>query len=165
MDAGGRRTRRRGSTLSDRLRVGLMFGGRSVEHEVSVVSARGVAGAMRETDLECVPIGVTGDGRWLSPEHSARILEGDMPIYVEAGSAISSLLFNKLNPPRLFRQYEGQPGEPGALQFNVDMSDRYYPRSGDFHEDLLTAEEYYLLIMAADMNGAAYSRYNNPQYQ
>jgi D-alanine-D-alanine ligase len=65
--------------VSGGLRVGLMFGGRSVEHEVSVVSARGVAGAMRETDLECVPIGVTGEGRWLSPEASARILEGEIP--------------------------------------------------------------------------------------
>ena len=58
--------------------MGLLFGGRSVEHEVSVVSARGVARAMRATDLECVPIGVTGEGRWLSPELSARILDGEL---------------------------------------------------------------------------------------
>jgi len=64
--------------LSDRLRVGLLFGGRSVEHEVSVVSARGVARAMRATDLECVPIGVTAEGRWLSPELSTRILDGEL---------------------------------------------------------------------------------------
>jgi len=41
-----------------------------------VVSARGVSAAMRSTSLTCVPIAVEGDGRWLSPELSARILGG-----------------------------------------------------------------------------------------
>ncbi|HXV76195.1 MAG TPA: D-alanine--D-alanine ligase family protein [Candidatus Polarisedimenticolaceae bacterium] len=58
-------------------RVGLLFGGRSVEHEVSLSSARGVARAMGETALVCVPIGVTPEGRWLSPEVSRAILDGD----------------------------------------------------------------------------------------
>jgi D-alanine-D-alanine ligase len=57
-------------------RVGVLFGGRSVEHEVSVDSARSVAGALAEGDLVCVPIGVTGDGRWLSPELSRTLLDG-----------------------------------------------------------------------------------------
>jgi D-alanine-D-alanine ligase len=57
-------------------RVGLLFGGRSVEHEVSVTSARGVARAMGDTNLTCVPVGVTPDGRWLSPDLSRTILEG-----------------------------------------------------------------------------------------
>jgi len=63
--------------MSGRVRVGLLFGGRSVEHEVSLVSARGVAAAMRATELELVPLGVTGDGRWLSPARSREILDGD----------------------------------------------------------------------------------------
>lgn len=57
-------------------RVGLLFGGRSVEHEVSIVSARGVDAAMARTSLTCVPLGVAGDGRWLSPEASRRVLAG-----------------------------------------------------------------------------------------
>ena len=48
-----------------------------MEHEVSVDSARSVAAAMRESLLDCVPIGVTGDGRWLSPELSLSFLDGD----------------------------------------------------------------------------------------
>jgi D-alanine-D-alanine ligase len=63
--------------VSEGQRLGLLFGGRSVEHEVSVVSARGVAGALEQTDLVAVPIGVTGEGRWLSPELSRRILDGE----------------------------------------------------------------------------------------
>jgi D-alanine-D-alanine ligase len=60
--------------VSERLRVGLLFGGASVEHEVSLVSARGVAGAIDPERFETVPIGITGDGRWLAPEESARVL-------------------------------------------------------------------------------------------
>jgi D-alanine-D-alanine ligase len=64
--------------LSPARRVGLLFGGRSVEHEVSVTSARAVAEALRQANLVCVPIAVTGDeGRWLSPEASAAILASD----------------------------------------------------------------------------------------
>ena len=62
--------------MSGRPRVGLLFGGRSVEHEVSVISARAVAIALRQTSFECVPIGVAGNGRWLSPEWSQTILSG-----------------------------------------------------------------------------------------
>jgi len=63
--------------MNQRLRVGLLFGGRSVEHEVSVVSARGVSAALRESEMECIPVGVTGDGHWLAPDDSWRVLKGD----------------------------------------------------------------------------------------
>jgi D-alanine-D-alanine ligase len=72
-------------TMTHRLRIGLLFGGDSVEHEVSVMSARSVAAGFDAERIECVPIGVTGDGRWLSPEHSAAILASDGK-RVEAGS-------------------------------------------------------------------------------
>ena len=58
-------------------RVALLFGGRSVEHEVSLVSARGVATAMRETPLTLVPIAVDSEGRWIDPESSQAILDSD----------------------------------------------------------------------------------------
>lgn len=60
--------------MSKRARVGLLFGGVSVEHEVSVVSARGVAAALDPARFEIVPIAIAGDGAWLEPEESARIL-------------------------------------------------------------------------------------------
>lgn len=46
-----------------------------MEHEVSVISARGVASGFVGDRFECVPVGVTGEGRWLSPELSSVILE------------------------------------------------------------------------------------------
>src|SRR5579859_8081883 len=48
-----------------RLRVGVLFGGRSGEHEVSLQSARAVMTALEQAGHEVVPIGVTRQGRWL----------------------------------------------------------------------------------------------------
>jgi D-alanine-D-alanine ligase len=63
--------------VNPRLRVGLLFGGASVEHEVSLVSARGVASAIDPARFETVALGVTGNGRWLAPAESARVLVSD----------------------------------------------------------------------------------------
>lgn len=48
-----------------RLRVGILFGGRSGEHEVSLASAASVIRALDPQKYEAVPIGITKDGRWL----------------------------------------------------------------------------------------------------
>jgi D-alanine-D-alanine ligase len=60
-----------------RLRVGILFGGRSGEHEVSLLSAASVLKAIDKTKYEVVPIGITKDGRWLTAEHAERLLQGD----------------------------------------------------------------------------------------
>lgn len=51
---------------SNPLRVGVLFGGRSAEHEVSLASARNVMDALRAAGHEVVPIGITREGRWLA---------------------------------------------------------------------------------------------------
>ena len=60
-----------------KLRVGILFGGRSGEHEVSLLSAASVLNAIDKTKYEVVPIGVTKDGHWLTAEHAERMLKGD----------------------------------------------------------------------------------------
>src|ERR1700722_11950969 len=60
-----------------KLRVGILFGGRSGEHEVSLLSAASVLKAIDTTKYEVVPIGITKDGRWLTAEHAERLLRGD----------------------------------------------------------------------------------------
>ena len=60
-----------------KLRVGILFGGRSGEHEVSLLSAASVLKAIDKTKYEVVPIGITKDGRWLTAEHAERLLQGD----------------------------------------------------------------------------------------
>jgi D-alanine-D-alanine ligase len=57
-------------------RVGILFGGRSGEHEVSLLSAASVLNAIDKTKYEVVPIGITKDGRWLTAEHAERLLQG-----------------------------------------------------------------------------------------
>ena len=52
-------------TSQKRLRVGVLFGGRSGEHEVSLASAASVIRALDPEKYEVVPIGISKDGRWL----------------------------------------------------------------------------------------------------
>ncbi|MFY9561723.1 MAG: D-alanine--D-alanine ligase family protein [Terriglobales bacterium] len=60
-----------------KLRVGILFGGRSGEHEVSLLSAASVLKAIDKTKYEVVPIGITKDGHWVTAEHAERLLQGD----------------------------------------------------------------------------------------
>ena len=57
-----------------KLRVGVLFGGRSGEHEVSLLSAASVLNAIDKEKYEVVPIGITKDGRWLTAEHAENLL-------------------------------------------------------------------------------------------
>jgi D-alanine-D-alanine ligase len=52
--------------MSRTLKVGVIFGGRSGEHEVSLLSAQGVMNAIDRTRYEVVPIGITKEGQWLA---------------------------------------------------------------------------------------------------
>ena len=52
--------------MSRKIRVGIIFGGRSGEHEVSLISAQGVMGAIDREKYEVVPIGITKEGHWLA---------------------------------------------------------------------------------------------------
>lgn len=61
---------------SRRLRVLLLFGGRSAEHDVSRVTAVAVARALDPARYEVVPVGVTTDGEWLLAERAGALLEG-----------------------------------------------------------------------------------------
>jgi D-alanine-D-alanine ligase len=62
-----------------KLRVGVLFGGRSGEHEVSLLSAASVLKAIDKEKYEVVPIGITKEGRWLTPAHAERLLRGENP--------------------------------------------------------------------------------------
>ncbi|HKV26859.1 MAG TPA: D-alanine--D-alanine ligase family protein [Candidatus Acidoferrales bacterium] len=57
-----------------RLRIGILFGGRSGEHEVSLASAASVIRAMDTEKYEAVPIGITKDGRWLVGTNAQKLL-------------------------------------------------------------------------------------------
>jgi len=59
-----------------KLRVGILFGGRSGEHEVSLLSAASVSNAIDRNKYEVIPIGITKEGRWVTAGDATRLLEG-----------------------------------------------------------------------------------------
>ncbi|HUY81494.1 MAG TPA: D-alanine--D-alanine ligase family protein [Acidobacteriaceae bacterium] len=60
-----------------KLRIGVLFGGRSGEHEVSLLSAASVLQAIDRKKYEVVPIGITKAGRWVTSSDAHRLLTGD----------------------------------------------------------------------------------------
>ncbi len=63
--------------MTNKLRVGILFGGRSGEHEVSLLSAASVLNAIDKKKYDVVPIGITKEGRWLTDTHAERLLRGE----------------------------------------------------------------------------------------
>jgi D-alanine-D-alanine ligase len=59
-----------------KLRVGVLFGGRSGEHEVSLLSAASILKAIDKTKYTVVPIGITKEGQWVTAAHAERLLKG-----------------------------------------------------------------------------------------
>jgi D-alanine-D-alanine ligase len=59
-----------------KIRVGILFGGRSGEHEVSLLSAASVFNAIDKKKYEVVPIGISKEGRWVTAADAERLLHG-----------------------------------------------------------------------------------------
>jgi D-alanine-D-alanine ligase len=66
-----------------KLRVGILFGGRSGEHEVSLLSAASVFNAIDKNKYEVVPIGITKAGHWVTAADAERLLKGEAGGHVE----------------------------------------------------------------------------------
>jgi D-alanine-D-alanine ligase len=60
-----------------KLRIGVLFGGRSGEHEVSLLSAASVLKAIDPKKYDITPIGITKEGRWVTSTDAARLLSGE----------------------------------------------------------------------------------------
>ena len=75
-----------------RIRLAILYGGRSAEHEVSVVSARSMMAAIDRAKYDVVPIAITKQGRWLLPSKTPDQLEarqGSLPGTGEEGTAVA----------------------------------------------------------------------------
>ena len=126
-----------------RLKVGVIFGGRSVEHEVSIVSARSIAKNLDAVKYEVVPIGISRDGRWYTSSDGERLFrEGSQasdrtPCTLPPDPAVRGLLMLQPGkaPERIpldvvFPIVHGAQGEDGALQGLLEMADLPYVGSG-----------------------------------
>jgi D-alanine-D-alanine ligase len=75
--------------MSRKIRVGVLFGGRSCEHEVSVTSARSLLEALDKDMYEPVMIGISKEGRWLVAEDALKVLEAGV---VDESDALQVML-------------------------------------------------------------------------
>ncbi len=65
--------------MPKKLRIGILFGGRSGEHEVSLLSAASILKAIDKKKYDVVPIGITRQGRWVTAHDAQALLTGTYP--------------------------------------------------------------------------------------
>ena len=115
-------------------RVGVIFGGRSGEHEISIRSAKTVIGQADPEKYEIVPIAITPEGVWLDAEKSRAFFESGGT--QESGKHNKELLFpvsRLLSPVSLdviFPVLHGTYGEDGTIQGLFEMADLPYVGCG-----------------------------------
>jgi D-alanine-D-alanine ligase len=132
--------------IEDRLRIGLIFGGRSGEHEISLMSARSVLDVLDPQRYEVIQIGITHDGSWLTGDSVLAALEkGDTknlkaatllpdPKYSglitlhESEHGLKMELLTKLDV--VFPMLHGTYGEDGTLQGLLEMAEIAYVGAG-----------------------------------
>jgi D-alanine-D-alanine ligase len=115
-----------------RLRVGVLFGGRSGEHEVSLASATSVIRGLDPDKYEAVPIGITKDGHWLVGEGAIKmlpeILKGGRRVMLTADPTEAALvpLDRGAGAQRfdvIFPVMHGTFGEDGTIQGLLELAD------------------------------------------
>lgn len=128
--------------MASRIRVGVIFGGRSSEHQVSLVSAASVIRALPRDRYEVVPIGITKDGRWISSPNALELLtEGGVPpsetehtLLPEPGrQGLIGACGESGDPIRLdvvFPVLHGTFGEDGTMQGLLELADIPYVGAG-----------------------------------
>jgi D-alanine-D-alanine ligase len=111
-----------------KVRVGILFGGRSGEHEVSLLSAASVIDAIDKSKFEVVPIGITKDGRWLADAHAERLLRGGKHEAHEEGRHLRAGDPDATPGAALLQRGEAVlvppvPSEKSLVPFQTDVTD------------------------------------------
>jgi len=129
-----------------KIRVGVIFGGRSGEHEVSIVSAESIINALNKDKYEIVPIGITKTGKWIAGSNAFEVLRAGtkqiLPKYekmvtpdatkkglVQMSSHGSSKQ-NILGLDVIIPVVHGPSGEDGTLQGLLELADIPYVGAG-----------------------------------
>ena len=128
--------------MARRLRVLLLFGGRSAEHDVSRVTAVAVAGALDRERYDVVPVAITTEGRWLVAADAAAALAGGPASLPSAFAAdgeplegLGELVAERraagtLDVDVVFPLLHGPYGEDGTVQGLLELADLPYVGSG-----------------------------------
>ena len=108
------------------IRAVLLYGGRSAEHEVSVLSARSVAGAAAKERIEIIPVCIAKDGSFVPPEQSANLTANESG---DPSWSFESWL-RETKPDIVFPLIHGTGGEDGSLQGYLETIGIPYVGSG-----------------------------------
>jgi len=116
--------------MSRKLRVAILFGGRSAEHEISILSARNVAAALDRSRYEPVLIGIDKSGRWLTQSEATLLTSSRDPrlVKIDAGAAVAVAPFPAANVAEssrfdvVFPVLHGPLGEDGAIQGLLELA-------------------------------------------
>ena len=104
--------------MKQRLRVGVLFGGRSCEHEVSLQSAKAIIDALDREHYEVIPIAVTKQGQWLQLSDSSidptRALDGEIGEFV-------SMLPVPRNTSMVAADVVGAQGDSASIASRLDV--------------------------------------------
>lgn len=128
----------------EKIRVALLFGGKSGEHEVSLRSAASVLKALNRRKYEVIPIGITKEGQWRS---DPQFLEAEFPQILESGAAVflpsepARHHLVQIQPDRksigaiaaidvVFPVLHGPYGEDGTLQGLLEVANIAYVGAG-----------------------------------
>ncbi len=134
------------SNTDRKLTVAVLFGGRSGEHEVSLMSARSVLSVLDRSRYNVVEIGITHDGTWLTGNNVLEALESgktdglspvmvspdpsDKGVYILEGSGTSVKITKLSNVDVFFPVLHGTFGEDGTLQGLLELADVAYVGAG-----------------------------------
>lgn len=112
--------------------VGVIFGGRSVEHQVSIRSARTVVEGLRAAGHSVSPLGIAEDGCWIDGETSETVIQGGSreipPVGVPVAPTLRHLLASGIEVA--FPIVHGTWGEDGTMQGLCEMLDLAYVGPG-----------------------------------
>src|SRR5436305_3752818 len=114
------------------MNVGLIFGGRSVEHQVSINSARTVARGLSESGHRVIPLGIAQDGCWIPTAEAGVVLARDAKSIPPVGEPVAPTLVHLTGSgaEALFPIVHGTWGEDGTLQGLCEMLDLPYVGPG-----------------------------------
>src|SRR2546422_6053790 len=99
--------------MTKKLRIGVIFGGRSGEHEVSIRSARSVIEAIDKSKYEVVPIAISKEGNWMAPAAAAELLPD---------KTRRLLSFRARGGPKEDVAIIGDPSRSGLMRLDSDES-------------------------------------------